>query len=710
MRLRLLTTITTLALASQLDPAFAQSPPTPEEAAPAEVIIVTALKREQSLQNVPASITALSARSLAASGISSSFDLQQRVPGLAISFGNRETNVAIRGVSNNVRSVGSDPSNAVHLDGIYLPQSSMILTDLFDIERVEVLKGPQGTLYGRNATGGAINVISRGPEAGFGLDGLVGAGTNSLGRAQVAVNFGTDSVAGRLSGSYVKDDGYTRNILKNTNLDAQDAFSVRGQISFNLSADAKLTLLAQIGQDDGTVGYGISTDARFKKFPDNFYGLVVPASLQRVDERNIRLDSPVFSERGTEIYGATLEWTIGDIMVKSITGATSYDASDGLDYDFTGDFNEIFTSTTNVSSISQELTFSNISDGALQWTAGLYYYKDEGDQFINWLAPGPFARASSSSEGEALAVFGQATYKLNDRLSVMAGARYNDETKSGVSRNLLSSPNTSRSVKTDFSAFTPQGQIQYRLNEDVLFYAGISKGFKSGGFNLLAAGTPTLYKPETIIAYESGLRATLGESRSTINVSAFRYDYSDLQLRTLVFGGTTGGAVATVSNAEGAEINGLEINADFKLGGGFSIDLGASLLDAKFLSYVSPSNNLDLSGTQLPLAPKTSGTIGLTYRGEIGGGELRARVEHVYRSKIIYPLTIDARENFDGPSGLYNATVRWSEPQKRFYVELIGRNLSDRIYNVQRADVFFSGVYESFGPPLTTEVRLGFNF
>ncbi|MFZ4604074.1 MAG: TonB-dependent receptor, partial [Caulobacterales bacterium] len=469
-------------LALSISPALAQAP------APAkpDEIVVTALKREQSIQDVAASVTALGASDLAASGVTSSFDLQQLVPGLAISFGNRETNVAIRGVSNNVRSVGSDPSNAVHLDGVYLPQSSMILTDLFDVERVEVLKGPQGTLYGRNATGGAINVISRAPEEGYGFEGFVGAGSFNLKRAQGAVNLGGKTVAARLAASYVEDDGFTTNVLKGNKLDAQDFLALRGQVRFQLSAKADLTLMAQTGRDDGTVGYGISTDATFKKFPDNFYGLVVPANLQRIDGRKIRLDSPVFSKRDADIYGATLNWTIGGIGLKAITGASKYDASDALDYDFTGDFNETFASTTEVKSVSQEIQIFNANPGKLDWTLGLFLYKDEGSQFINWFAPGPFARANTESDGEARAVFGQATYHFSDKWSALIGGRFNHEEKSGVATNLLAA--TTRRVSADFDSFTPQAQIQYRPNADVMAYFGVTKGFKSGGFNLLASG------------------------------------------------------------------------------------------------------------------------------------------------------------------------------------------------------------------------------
>jgi iron complex outermembrane recepter protein len=313
----------------------------------------------------------------------------------------------------------------------------MVLTDLFDISRVEVLKGPQGTLYGRNATGGAINVIARAPEEGASAEGLLGAGSFGLRRGQLAINLGDETVAGRISGSYVKDDGYTANILKNTRLDAQDFWALRGQLAINLAPELKVTLLAQTTRDDGSVGYGISTDPTFRKFPDNFYGLVVPAALQRTGPRTIRLDSPVFSRRDSNIVGATVDWTIGNIGIKSITGFTRYDAADALDYDFTGDFNEFFTSTTTVNSFSQEVQVTNRDKGPLQWTLGLFYYDDDGEQAIDWGVPFPFARATSASKGKAKAVFGQATYSFTDQLAVMVGARYNDEDKSGRTVNLL---------------------------------------------------------------------------------------------------------------------------------------------------------------------------------------------------------------------------------------------------------------------------------
>jgi iron complex outermembrane receptor protein len=287
----------------------------------------------------------------------------------------------------------------------------------------------------------------------------------------------------------------------------------------------------------------------------------------------------------------------------------------------------------------------------------------------------------------------------------MAGVRYNHERKKGTQINILR--NTTANLDTTFESFTPQGQIQFRPNEDTLIYAGVTKGFKSGGFNLQAV-TPNIYKPETIVAYEAGVRTKVADVL-TLNASVFYYDYQNLQLRTLLFTGSGGGSFASVSTA-GAKINGLELNADAKLGSGFSIDLGGTYLHTKFGSYISPSNNLDLTGTRLPLSAKFSGSAGLNWKGDLAGGKLKARAEVVYRSSIIFPLTLDAPQNYDDPSTLFNASLRWTEPSDRFYLEVVGRNIADRLYRVQRADIFFGGVYESFGAPATVEARIGFKF
>ena len=693
----------------------------PSAATILESVEVTALKTRNRLQDVPASVTALTADDLARAGLVNSADLQQRVPGLSLSSGGRETNLAIRGVSNNVRSIGADPSNAVHLDGVYLPRSSMALTELFDLQRVEVLKGPEGTLYGRNATGGAINVVTRKPNANPSAEGFVGSGSLGLRRTQVAVGGGTDDVSGRLAVAYTKDDGYTRNLSTGTGLDDNNFKAFRGQLRMALGGKSDITLLAQASEDKGTLGYGVSTDTAIigPLYPyslgDPDYRLT--AADHRTNARNIRLDSPVTSSRKTNVMAATVNWDLGPVGFKSITGFTSFKSGDRNDVDWTGAKLETQDTTTDVNSTSQEFQLFSQGDGPLEWTAGVFLYRDKGTETLDWLLYGPlncgvpgscpFARQTVKSNGRSEAVFGQMTYRFTSEWSGLLGARYNKDTKDGDATNRRSGANFIGDVS--FSSFTPKAQLQWTPSKGLMAYAGVSKGFKSGGFNFGSAGIEK-FEPESIVAKEVGVRSTLMGGALSLNASAFNYDYTDLQLRTAVLDAVSGKFVVNVNNASKAKVQGLELSADMALGAGFGGGLSAAYIDSELLNYVSPSTKRDLSGMPLPLTPKSSGSVWLDHKVAMAGGQLRSHIEYNYRSSVVFPLTLDQTNNKGEAYGLVNASLRWSAPKDAWYLQAGVRNATDKLYRTMRADYIWGGVVESYGAPRTYELRLGFKY
>jgi iron complex outermembrane receptor protein len=686
-----------------------------------ERVEVTALKTRQTLQDVPASVTALTADDLARSGIVNSADLQQKVPGLSLSSGGRETNLSIRGVSNNVRSIGADPSNAVHLDGVYLPRSSMALTELFDLQRVEVLKGPEGTLYGRNATGGAINVVTRAPTANPSAEGFIGSGSLGLRRTQMAVGGGTDDVSGRLAVAYSKDDGYTRNLSTGTGLDDNNFKAFRGKLRVALGAKGDLTLLAQASEDKGTIGYGVSTDPSITG-PLSPYSLGDPdykltAANHRTDARHIRLDSPVTSSRKTSVMAATVNWDLGPVGFKSITGITSFKSGDQNDVDWTGAKLETQDTTTDVKSTSQEFQLYSQGDGPLEWTAGVFLYRDKGTETLDWQLHGPincgapgscaFARQTVKSSSRSEAVFGQMTYHFTPKWSGLLGARYSRDTKDGDATNRRSGANFIGDVS--FSSFTPKAQLQWKPSKGLMAYTSVSKGFKSGGFNFGRAGIEK-FEPESILATEVGVRSTLMGGALSLNASAFNYDYKDLQLRTAVMDAVSGKFVVNVNNASKAKVQGLELSADAALGAGFSGGLSAAYIDSKLMNYVSPSTRRDLSGMPLPLTPKSSGSVWLDHKVAMAGGQLRSHLEYNYRSSVVFPLTLDQVDNKGEAYGLVNASLRWSAPRDAWYMQAGVLNATDKLYRTMRADYAYGGVVESFGAPRTFEVRLGFKY
>ena len=691
------------------------------DSAPGQRVEVTALKTRQSLQDVPASVTALTADDLARSGIVNSADLQQKVPGLSLSSGGREINLAIRGVSNNVRSIGADPSNAVHLDGVYLPRSSMVLTELFDLQRVEVLKGPEGTLYGRNATGGAINVVTRAPAAKPGAEGFVGFGSLGLRRTQLAAGGGTDDLSGRIAMAYTKDDGYTRNLSTGKGLDTNDFQAFRGKVRIALGAKADLTLLAQASDDKGTIGYGVSTDTSVTG-PLYPYSLGDPdyrltAADHRTDARHIRLDSPVTSSRKTRVLAATVNWDLGSVGFKSITGFTSFKSGDQNDVDWTGAKLETQDTTTDVKSTSQEFQLYSQGNGPLAWTAGVFLYRDKGTETLDWLLHGPvncgvpgscaFARQTVKSSGRSEAVFGQMTYQFTREWSGLLGARYSRDTKDGDATNRRS--NASFTGDVSFSSFTPKAQLQWTPSKQLMAYAGVSKGFKSGGFNFGRAGIEK-FEPESIVATEVGVRSTSMGGKLSLNAAAFNYDYKDLQLRTAVLDAVSGNFVVSVNNASKAKVQGIELGADLALGAGLSTGFSAAYIDSELLNYVSPSTRKNLSGLPLPLTPKSSGSVWLDHTTSVAGGRLRSHVEYNFRSSVIFPLTLDQTNKTGEAYGLVNGSVRWTAPKDAWYVQAGVLNATDKLYRTMRADYIFGGVVESFGAPRTYEVRLGFKY
>jgi iron complex outermembrane receptor protein len=414
---------------------------------------------------------------------------------------------------------------------------------------------------------------------------------------------------------------------------------------------------------------------------------------------------------------ATVNWDLGPVGFKSITGFTSFKSGDRNDVDWTGAKLETQDTTTDVNSTSQEFQLFSQGDGPLEWTAGVFLYRDKGTETLDWLLYGPlncgvpgscpFARQTVKSNGRSEAVFGQMTYRFTSEWSGLLGARYNKDTKDGDATNRRSGANFIGDVS--FSSFTPKAQLQWTPSKGLMAYAGVSKGFKSGGFNFGSAGIEK-FEPESIVAKEVGVRSTLMGGALSLNASAFNYDYTDLQLRTAVLDAVSGKFVVNVNNASKAKVQGLELSADMALGAGFGGGLSAAYIDSELLNYVSPSTKRDLSGMPLPLTPKSSGSVWLDHKVAMAGGQLRSHIEYNYRSSVVFPLTLDQANNKGEAYGLVNASLRWSAPKDAWYLQAGVRNATDKLYRTMRADYIWGGVVESYGAPRTYELRLGFKY
>jgi len=631
-----------------------------------------------------------------------------------------------------VAGVGSDPSAAVHFDGVYIPRPSLVLVESYDLGRIEVLKGPEGTLYGRNATAGVVNIITESPGDEFGIGGFVGAGTDNLFRTNIAVDIPMGDRGGiRISGAYSKDDGYTDIIDGATitpdlpflapritpgspdidNIDYQ-SFRLKGE--FELGDHWSTTFSLQTIADDGTVGRSQSHVDGSPGFATDLGG-----GAQRIDPRTISLDPVVSRDLDGLLASLTFEGEIGNMTFKSITGYVDFTDDLISDSDGTGIWIERVFITADSEFFSQEFQLSGDFGGSGFWTGGLYFSKEDmfgtGLLLDSFFAPGDtlFSRWTSDGESKSAAIFGEVTFELTSTVSATLGARYTSEEKTGdiEGENIdftvfpFGTAPYSGSVEIDDDAFTPKFGLEYAPSDDQLWYVSATNGFKSGGYS--ADNPVTSYGPEEIWAYEVGTKSTFAGGLVTLTAAAFYFDYTDIQLSSAFFP-PTGGAFIRITNAASAEVTGLELGLDANLNDNFSIDLGVAYLSTSIDGFIPPGET-ETVDIDMPLAPEWDGFFGVNFNSELGKGNLSARVEYTYRSEIVFGTVVQAVAREDA-IGLVNANIRFDFADDRWYIAAIARNLLDETYLVNR---FFFDTFadtETYAAPRRLELRIGTNF
>ena len=533
-------------------------------------IVVTAQKRSESLQRVPLAVTAISGDSLTSSNTNNTADLQLKTPGLVLTTNGPFGQPYIRGIGTDILGAGSDPSVAVNIDGVYLTRPTAAIQDFYDVDRVEVVKGPQGTLYGRNATGGAINIISAEPQTDFGAGADVTVGNYSRIRATGYLNVPTsDDTALRLSGIRASRDGYTKLITasgerRNGSQADEDTFGGRAQFLAKPAPGLKILLAADYLRENDSQFLNNRPNPDFASVaPALGLGAIVPPSVRRSTAD--REQYALVKDWGLR---STITYELGAIDLKSISSYryNSYDAQydiDGTNLNFAWD-----TEGAESRTFTQELQASQ-SVGRFRWIVGAYYLHERATSYYDVRFGGDsepvfhvgltspeqnlsIAVANARNTTDALAVFGQANYDVTDALTLTVGGRYSTEKKDFALNDELAGSTLKDAHR--WSAFTPKFGIEYRLSSNGLLYASVTKGFKSGGYN--ADGVGERFNPETIWSYEAGAKITSLDGRLRTNLSAFYYDYTDLQARIRDPLGTN----AIVANVGSAKLYGAELD------------------------------------------------------------------------------------------------------------------------------------------------------
>ncbi len=745
-------------------PAGAQSDGTVVERRGIEEIVVTAQKRETRLQDTPLSITALTGADLDAGGMEELEDLAFVIPNLhygrSVGGPLNGGGISIRGIS----SAGGDKSAAFHVDGIYVNAGAApeVLT-FFDVQRVEVLRGPQGTLYGRNATGGAINVISNPPDRELLISGDVQFGTFDQIRSRAVLNapFIGDRVFARLSMVQEDRDGFQRNLNTNRRShDADDARDVGGRLQFlfDVTDDIDVTLRGTYGHRGG-VGVAnkflgdypdeIYLDPDPEEGPLDLYGLN-QASPNPKDPRRVRADFIGNRDENTWSVNAELEWDLADLPLLGnarLTTLLSYaDRDDERILD--SDIADIPLLTINfddeVTEFVSEVRLASAGSGDLEWVAGVFFLNSTegltigGASFpFSMSPPQPGALEITTSQlterdARSYAGFGQLTYSLLDSLRITGGLRYSyDEKVSTFAQppvflfpgdETAFIPETAADDRETWDALTGKVGADWFWGEDSMLYASVSRGYKAGTIQTAADldddGRPTgdtipNADPEFIWAYELGSKNQFWDDRLRLNVTGFFYDYQDLQVTTVAEN------VFVTQNAAEATIWGFETEIVARPYREATIVANASYLDATFDSFKGFREEdrfrteEDFSGNDLPRAPRYTVNVAVQYDFDFDWwGVVTPRV-NFYASDDVYFRA--ANDDSDKQDNYTKVDVRlgWRSEDQRLSVEGFVENLTDE--DVIQSQIIGSSLVgwpltTALDEPMTIGVRVGYRF
>ena len=676
-------------------------------------VTVTARRREESLKDVPGSVTAIGADDIAQFGATEIGDLQSSVPNIVLHEGDAQNTVAyIRGVGQLDSLAFADPGVGIYLDDVYLGRAQGSFLDVFDVERIEVLRGPQGTLYGRNTIGGAIKFVSRAPSETpeFSASATVGNFNQKDVSLGVSGPISGDKILGKAAVAYLSRDGYSDNTVTGEDDGDRDTLAWRGSILANITDNFRIQFSADGSTDTPDTSRTPAREtAVFGAFPPSEDPFTVEADFNGLSDLSVR----GVSARAT--------WDVSDTLTLISTTAyreMEYDAN--LDLDATGSplFGVFVFQDQN--QFSQELQ-ANYEDGPLSVVGGLYYF-DEEDVTESGIFGPDIAFVSNSINDQtttALAVYGDLSYNISDRLSVSVGVRLTEEEKDFkrvqeffdaatplVPQIGQGARVTDVDTSETFSNTSPRISVSYDFNDDITGYASIGRGFKSGGFdgrsNSGFEAQP--FDAETLTAYEAGIKGYFADGAIFASAAVFLNEYEDLQVSS--FTEQNGAFAAIFTNAAEAQIAGFEIEGSWQATENLRFDLSGGYLDAEYDEFIG-ENGADVSDTLTPAnAPDWTGRLAANYRRSVGQDtELVVNAAASYRGEV-FPTVSSSEILRQGGYTLYDASIGLEFAGGKYALLLAGRNLSDKEYRTQGFDLSDSLGYQLgyYGAPRTVSL------
>lgn len=674
-----------------------------------EEIVVTAQRRSERQQDVPIAISTLTAASAERTGVTGTESLGVAVP--SIQFTRTTANGGtpyLRGVGSAQASEGAESPVAVYVDDVYVGAPSSTIMQFNNIDSTEVLKGPQGTLFGRNATGGVVHIHTRKPSHETSFDGTVGGGSYGTYYGSAYATGGiTDTVAVNLAvAGQNQSKGYGRNAFTGEDIFKTKNIGVRSQLLWEPSADTTVLISGDYSRSKGDQGQNVviapgTVASGGATHQGRYRGTAMPG------------DYAITTNYG---FSGKIEQALGDYRIVSISAYRNSRLYYQLDADGSLPGNPPIVAINvhgRQHSFSQELQLMSPQSDAFRWILGGFYYRNvagnDPARFSGLAFTSPTSIATSFAKQylNSYAAFGEASYEFLPDTKITAGLRYTSDHFSNDVRlynaaGTILAPSPFRQHDS-FSKLTYRVILDRKISRDIMVYGSYSRGFKSGGYNV---GSPTIIvngalspapvvEPEVLDAYEIGAKTELFGRMLRLNVSAFHYDYSNLQVTTIV------NATARTLNAARARMNGADIDYTFAPSSRLTISGGLAFLDSKFKSFPSgpyyvpnPGNcttlsttgprsggNLtctaDLSGNRTPRAPKFTASTSVTYTMPTDIGDISGNVSLYHNAGFFW----ESDNRFRQPRyNLLNASIGWTSPDKKFEARIYARNLLDEYY------------------------------
>lgn len=719
------------ALAQEGEPATQEvGAPTQPIISTLDEIVVTAQRRSENLQEVPIAVAAVTAQQLKSTGIATTQDIPQIVPSVQFTRSGGSGLIFIRGVGTTTATIGEESSNSVYVDGVYLADLAQTINSFNNIQRIEVLKGPQGTLFGRNATGGLVHIITYDPA------------DETLVNAEVSyANYDTLStrlylaapVSERVSADIAitalnQGDGWGRNLNTGRENNVQEYWGARSKFVYRPSDELKIKLAADYYENQDNLGLGYKID------PDTLGtgGFTGPPG-----HDTTLSDYPLTTQT---VWGLSLtgEWDLGFADLTSVTAFRSSETGSLVDVDggplplLTIDYVWI------TESFQQELRLASSNNGPFSWQLGVFYLNTAAanDSLVSGVALAPAGLLGQHSVADldthSYAGFAEAAYAFTSRTELIGGLRYTKDIRalSGGQANInlagVEGPFATNAITDlEYDAWTYRAALRHAFTDDINGYVSFNRGFKSGSYNLSSPLAPP-YLPQYIDAFEVGLKSELFDRRLRLNVSAYHYDIEDYQVRSAAISNI--GAARTF-NAATVKVDGLDIEFELAPTGGLRLFGGATYLDSRFDKFggvgeevqspiIYPNANSsanpaertrcpanligtrdpgvvgigpqtggyttcfgDVSGLSTQNAPDLTASLGITYRRPIGSvGEVQTALLYSYNSGFFFETdNIVEQDSFS----LINASIEY-RPTQNLGISLWGRNLADTEYAVQK--------------------------